>query len=300
MVNRLNVADISVLKEFKNEGVRFLDEDVMLIDKFTSLPSDLQSFKLDMVVVVLCYSGRLQVNINGNNVLVEKDSLLLCTNLHMLANAMFSSDFRSSIFAVSLKRLELLLSVYKQSIKTLFMVNDDPVLPLLPEELHIFKHYKELFDAKYNTPRHELFSKSLDSLIQGALYDVIGVCNRVLRHRQLSNSSSVKRTTNALVQRFLMLLADDTTHHRTVDYFADKLCISPKYLSTLCKKETGKGPSIWIREMLVEHIRYLLTNSSLSCKEISSQLEFPNSSFFGKFVKQHLGTSPQEYRKKHQ
>lgn len=300
MLNRLNISDLSDLNGFQKNDVKLLDDDVMLIDNFTNFSGDMGPFQLNMIVIVFCYAGRVQVKINGRDFLVEKDSLLLCNNLHTLADAMFSSDFVSFIMAISLKRLETLLSVYKQSIQSLFLLNDNPVIKLLPEEIPLIQHYRELLDAKYNMPRHEMFAKALDCLLQSALYDLVGICNRVLRHRQLNNASSSVRTTNVLVQRFLMLLADNIVHHRTVDYFADKLCVTPKYLSSLCKKETGKVASAWIHELLVERIRYLLVSSSMSCKEISAQFDFPNTSFFCKYVKKHLGCSPLAYRKKHQ
>ena len=95
---------------------------------------------------------------------------------------------------------------------------------------------------------------------------------------------------------FLFLLSEDRCQHRSVSFYADKLCVSSKYLSHIVKKETGKTVSKWIKEQLTEQIRNLLLNTSLSCKEIAMRLDFPNTSFFGKFTKEHLGCSPMQYR----
>ena len=99
-----------------------------------------------------------------------------------------------------------------------------------------------------------------------------------------------------LAHDFLFLLSEDRCQHRSVSFYADKLCVSSKYLSHIVKKETGKTVSKWIKEQLTEQIRNLLLNTSLSCKEIAMRLGFPNTSFFGKFTKEHLGCSPMQYR----
>ena len=79
-----------------------------------------------------------------------------------------------------------------------------------------------------------------------------------------------------------------------------KLCITPRYLSIVCQKETGKTPSEWIREKTVGHIRHYLLNTTLSVKEICSVLDFPNSSFLCKFTKKYLGMSPMAFRQKNE
>lgn len=78
--------------------------------------------------------------------------------------------------------------------------------------------------------------------------------------------------------------------------YADRLCITPKYLSAVCKATTGKTASDIINRYVVEDIRRLLKQPGKSIKEIANELDFPNLSFFGKYVKKHLGTSPTQYR----
>jgi AraC-like DNA-binding protein len=92
-------------------------------------------------------------------------------------------------------------------------------------------------------------------------------------------------------------LAQDNGLHRGVDYYAQKLCITSKYLTVVCKQKGGHPALEMIRESTIERIRYQLKNSDKSIKEIATELDFPNLSFFGTFVKQHLGVSPKVYRK---
>lgn len=96
--------------------------------------------------------------------------------------------------------------------------------------------------------------------------------------------------------RFLQMLSNENIKHRPIDFFADKLCLSAKYLSVICAKVSGKSARQWIDEYTVEDIRYHLFNTDYSIKEISYRLGFENLSFFGKYVKRHFGKSPSELR----
>lgn len=118
-----------------------------------------------------------------------------------------------------------------------------------------------------------------------------GAFNRVGGKR-----SSFLPTRLDIPHRFLALLAEDNARHHNMQYFADQLCISAKYLSFVVRTETGKTPSAWIKDMLIKQIRYYLLETNLTIKEICHKLHFENPSFFGKFTKQHLGCSPLEFR----
>ena len=86
--------------------------------------------------------------------------------------------------------------------------------------------------------------------------------------------------------------------HRTVEYYAAMLNISSKYLTVICKKNSGKTANQWIQEYTLSAITKCLRTTEMSVKEISFLLGFPNTSFFGKYVKDHLGCSPLEYRRR--
>ena len=88
------------------------------------------------------------------------------------------------------------------------------------------------------------------------------------------------------------LLTHETVKRRSVAYYAGRLCVTPKYLATICQRESGKSPREWIREYTLVDIAYYLKKTTLTIKEIADRLEFPNLSFFGRYVREHLGVSP--------
>ncbi len=92
------------------------------------------------------------------------------------------------------------------------------------------------------------------------------------------------------------MLATYDGSERSVKAYADRLCVTPKYLSTVCKTVSGKTALEWIHDFLADAITRNLKYTEGSIKEISDVLGFPNMSFFGKFVKTRFGMSPKEYR----
>ena len=103
-------------------------------------------------------------------------------------------------------------------------------------------------------------------------------------------------TSARVFMRFLTLVQQNCRREREVAWYADRLCVTPKYLSAVCKHQSGKTASDWITEHVIEDIRYYLKSTDLSIKQICNQLGFSNSSFFGKYVKEHFGMTPLQLR----
>ena len=92
------------------------------------------------------------------------------------------------------------------------------------------------------------------------------------------------------------MLQQNEVKHKPVDFFAQQLCITPKYLSIVCKRHSNKTAIEWITEYTLSDITYYLRSTNKSIKEISGILGFSNTSFFGKYVREHFKMSPLKYR----
>lgn len=105
-----------------------------------------------------------------------------------------------------------------------------------------------------------------------------------------------KSSQDALYARFRDLLFVHHRWERSVAFYASKMCISSKYLTTVVKAASGKTPTEWIREETIKEIERMLCHTQTSIKEIAYRLNFPNASFFGKYFKAQKGMSPKRYR----
>ena len=169
----------------------------------------------------------------------------------------------------------------------------NPVLSLTQDEVRTFCWYYDLLKYKLTTKNKKYRKELVDALLQAFLYEFHDTLDRFITLKP----SSYKSAEN-LFKTFIDLLASSYPKKRSVSYYADCLHVSPKYLSAVCKDISGQPASDLIDQYVMKDVVYLLRKTEKSIKEITNELDFPNISFFGKYVKKHLGLSPRMYREK--
>ncbi|MCL7764570.1 helix-turn-helix domain-containing protein [Polaribacter sp. Z014] len=117
--------------------------------------------------------------------------------------------------------------------------------------------------------------------------------------REFPNLEANLSRQEALMLRFLDLLNENFKSERTVQFYADVLCITSGYLSKVLKEVSGKTANQLIDEAVILEAKLLLNKPTLSIAEIAEELQFSDQSFFGKFFKKHTGLSPTAFRKAH-
>ena len=173
----------------------------------------------------------------------------------------------------------------------IMFLEKSPVLPLTDEEVTIFCQYYDLIRSKATgTPRSHQ-KQLISSLLQAFLYEFRDLLERFVKVNP-SKYSAAER----MFREFLDLLSSTYPKQRSVAYYASKLYITPKYLSSICKETSGRTATEIINRYVVKDIQYMLKQADKSIKDIRNELEFPNLSFFGRYVRKHLGTSPKQWR----
>lgn len=99
-----------------------------------------------------------------------------------------------------------------------------------------------------------------------------------------------------LTTDFLLLLSEHFRQERQVQYYANMLCITPRHLSHVVKKVTGKTPGEFIDEMVIKEAKTLLSAHVLNVGQVAAELQFSDQSFFGKYFKKYAGMSPSNYQ----
>ena len=136
----------------------------------------------------------------------------------------------------------------------------------------------------------------IGTLISSLAYTIADVWQENLISAQSEKGSPNDRL-SALFDRFIALVSEHCTRERNVGFYAEKLCLTPKYLSKLIKQASGQSAPEWIDSFVILEAKNLLKYSNVSIKEIVFRLHFPNQSVFYKFFKTHTGMTPSEYRK---
>lgn len=114
----------------------------------------------------------------------------------------------------------------------------------------------------------------------------------------VNGSADVKegKSYNLYMNRFIELLSQDHVRERSVEYYASKLGITPKYLTIVCRKCRGVTASQIIDDIVIHNAMRLLRQPNVSMQQVANQLNFPSQSFFGKYFKQRVGISPSRYK----
>ena len=146
----------------------------------------------------------------------------------------------------------------------------------------------------------EAFMNETQSLLfQAFVFEFLRIITRGRAISIVEAENSTVRQGDLILRRFLDLLAQSDGKLRSVSEASERLNLTPKYFSKVIKQTSGRTPLDWIHEYTMKSIVHRLRYSNLTIKEIANDLNFPSLSFFGKFVKEHLGTSPTEYRVAH-
>ena len=171
------------------------------------------------------------------------------------------------------------------------MLSAYPIIHVDNDSLHIFELYMNILKAKLEAPESRFKKEIIYSIVKTCLLELLEYIN-LNEPQQIGFSRKV-----ILFKNFIKLLSSLDIKPRSLTWYSDKLFVSPKHLSTVCKEVSGKTAFTWIHEYVVNDIKHLLLNSDRSIKEIVDYYNFPNCSFFGKYVKEHTGYSPGEYRR---
>jgi AraC-like DNA-binding protein len=135
--------------------------------------------------------------------------------------------------------------------------------------------------------------EAVQSLWISMLYVIAAMLDRRAR---LADDVSPTNRGRMLFEQFIALVAKYHTQYRNVAFYADKLCLTPKYMSKLIKTATGKSAPEWIDAYVILEAKNLLKYSNDTIKQIVFKLNFPNQSVFYKFFKARTGMTPSEYR----
>ncbi len=227
-------------------------------------------------------SGTLVINTPGNICRVQSMGEEKLQDVNVIIMAM-SPEFLTTI------RLDF-NSLYRESNSIL----DNPCISLSQEEFETCRMYMRIAEQLI----HSGAARSRDALrylISSVFYYLGNIwTEKISEARKSADKGSVRSKMTA--DSFIKLVVEHHNEERNMAFYADKLCLSPKYLSKLVKAQTGRSAPEWIDAFVILEAKNLLKYSELSIKEIVYKLHFPNQSVFYKFFKAHTGMTPSDYR----
>jgi len=272
----------------------YRDDNISIFSNITSVPALLDSVRLDAFAILLCTEGGIEVDVNGRRQPVAKGECLIGQPGDVVANCKAGGMFRGEFFVISPEIIEECMAGNYRWTRA-FRLKANPLVAIPHDKLAVYELYGKILLLKTSvTGTHDPYARrSMISIVRAALFDLT-----VDMGAGDEESYGKLRRPDLLFRRFIDLLRSKRLKPRSVQWYADRLCVTPKYLSAVCKSISGYTASEWIRRATIEEICHALKYSTLSIKEIAVELGFGNISFFGKYVKSSFGVSPKQLRVK--
>lgn len=294
--------DIDYFRKYKEEMdedyVDYVDENVVVARNIDNLPESNQMIRLNLFIIVTCIEGKLQLSVNGKGYQLQTGEAFICLPTMILSDMLVSSRHKISMIGFSTKFMQQTMKRGKAAEKALYYIYKNPVFAQVTDEntkgIHNIGLYNELIMDKIGDTSHPYRQEILGHLFSALLHEMLA---GIQKHSDTIEETGMEADrSKRIFKQFMEEVAEDGGIHRSVSHYADRLCYSPKYISSAIKEVSGRTPTEWINEYAIEQIKYQLKHSDKSVKEIAEMFNFPNQSFFGKYVKAHVGMSPARYR----
>lgn len=263
---------------------------IELSDYFTGVSKQ----EIDVLVVALCESGYGTIEVDGKTFPFRTRDLLICPPGVVTGGLRRSKTCQLISIGLRYTRLLGSMSPARSIWSIMTYAKNNPVFHISATERDITRNYYNLLKMKLSTQRDFYFNEIVQTLLGCIIYEVCTVVNRTIA----PGASDVNLSHKDLIfKKFVELLFNSSCKDRTVAHYAEKLCVTPKYLSEVTREICGKNALEIILDSATRSIAMDLEYSAKSIKELAAEYDFPNVSVFGKFVRNRLGMSPREYRK---
>lgn len=297
-----NKFTLSKVKElFLKDNIVSIGDDFILAKQTNDVDLKLLRFpsRIDGFVAAYCRQGHFKCTINLKEYEIHDGMLVVnIPNNIIQLEPIESGDelVELTIMAVSPKYMNTLSSDLDKIFIDALNILKSPIMEMGPKEVDIALQYFKLFDNVINTDS-EYRNDSVRYLFTSIFYLIGGMLMKRLRIEE-ENDDQISTRHKSVFESFIELVEKYHNKERSVRFYADKLCISPKYLSQIIKNMSGLSAPEVINKYVILEAQHLLRHTDLSIKEISDQLNFPTTSYFYKYFKTHTGYTPNSYRLK--
>ena len=286
-----------------NEDIQigYSDNDIMVVDSIQQF-TEVNTAHVAMNAVVICTDGKVQAQMNGMQMELHKNQMAIIPKNVTVTDVMVSPDFNLKAMFLTNRILQSFLREKMSIWNDMMYIHRHHIVTMDGDEILFYTHFYDMLTLAISKGKdNPLHTDVIQSLLRSAVLALCGAMKMKLSSEEhLDDDAALhgkeKQTSKVHFQHFLDLLHSNDVKRHTVEAYASELCISPKYLTAVCKKNSGKTANEWITEQVLEDIRYYLRQTDLSIKQICDKLAFPNPSFFGKYVKDHFGMTPLEFR----
>ncbi len=245
--------------------------------------------RCDCALVLLCTSGHAQVTVD-----LRRGPLQLNTIVLLLPGSVLMLDDASDDFSVRFGAFSPTCSVRPDFGwgPRFQLLKENPISQVNERMAAGLSTWFEIMDYTYQD-RGNMFRKTI---VRNRLQNIMLELYDKIQRKVSSQCPTTSNRQMELFHRFVFLVHDYCIEEREVSFYADKLCISTRYLSAIVRRTTHQSAKELIDKIVVMEIKVLLQNTTLPIQEIAYKMHFPDQSYLGRYFKKHTGISPSAFR----
>lgn len=279
--SQLREIDVAAIIQSKNLGSDFLID----LDIHDSMLETAGGIVIrNGIIILLCKADSGILKVDGKEYHLSRNNLVVLPENHIIDHISPKLLQERGVIAVS---VDYILNMPSPIDTNIFGYSRYISVVRIEEEKFndLWSYYKFLHKESHEESKYK--AEIIRSIFYALVLEIVAEYERLF---EADTNHSIKA--DNLSDRFFRLLATHYKHHRTVRFYAERLHLTPKYLSTAIKRVTGRPILDWIHEAVLIDAKMLLRTTDLTVQEISEQLNFSSPSAFVQFFKKHTGTTP--------
>ena len=240
--NKIKI-DISTIKNYKE--IETIADDFAVFDDIHDVPLFDFPTRIDCVIVAICLNGSVEIGIDLKSYTIKKNDSAIFLPEKILQLFSISSDFEGRFILMSRNFLSNSNIELSNSINTFLYLHGNPVTAFNRENLDTFLDYYAMLRRRMTIP--DVFTKRevTRHLLQALFLDI------TQQIRVLNNETLEKTRKEIVFEQFMKTVFLHYKQERSISFYAEKLCLTPKYLSSVIKQATGKLAGTWIDECVI-------------------------------------------------
>lgn len=287
---RIRNVDISQIHHLPM--IDFIGNDFAIFNDIKDMPLSSYPTRLNAACLTVCLKGWCKLELNLQQCEMREGMLGIILPDQIVLQRERSDDFSGLFIAVSRDFMDMVIPTMQQLFPMFFMIKERPFVHITPEESQSFQEYHSFLWSKVKLKDNPFRKEITQGLLLALFYEIYNIYQGHVIQERIPKSRK-----EDLFERFIRAISESYKEERSVSYYADKMFLTARHLSTVVKEISGKTAGEWIDSLVVLEAKALLKSSELSIQEIADELHFANQSFFGKYFKHHTGMSPKEYRR---
>lgn len=250
--------------------------------------------QVTMAVLIFCRQGEIKVKVNLKEHSVTAGSLCTILSGSLFQMLSVSENVSCGLIAINPDFIDFSKDV-RMGLEFARAAKASPIHFMdyseMDEMMSIYKALKHKLYQKDYKFKEEVARNYLDIMRCNAF-------NTFLLNGDMEKTPAASSRKEEIFIQFISKVQKYYKEERNVTFYADKLCVTPKYLSAVIHEVSGKYASDWITEYVILEAKGMLRLEGRSVKDVCNLLNFANQSFFAKYFKQHTGYTPKEYKNK--